>query len=152
MASSLYLFHSSRHPYQRTSSLWHPMILTTAAIAFYPIQFASTITIFALAARSSSKSWESWQEFEGQISTLASSWQPGEKFVMTGRESWIPTLTVFVFVVPSFRTLEADALSREQIDDVFDWVSKAFTLHVVYLFFVLAIFLPLSFFYGRMLR
>lgn len=30
--------------------------------------------------------------------------------------------------------------------------SKAFTLHVVYLFGVLVIFVPLSFFYGRMLR
>ena len=41
---------------------------------------------------------------------------------------------------------------RERLQASLDWVSKAFILQVVYLFFVLAIFIPLSFFYGKMLR
>ena len=40
---------------------------------------------------------------------------------------------------------------RERLQASLDWVSKAFILQVVYLFFVLAIFIPLSFFYGKML-
>lgn len=97
MASSLYLHHSSRNPFKRATPFWHPRILTGIAIAFYPIHVATTIAIFALAARSSVKSWNTWTVLESQITTSANTWQSGQKFVMTGREIWVPTLALHVY-------------------------------------------------------
>ena len=96
MATSLYLHHSSRYGYARDRQLFHPVLITIAALIFFPIHYGTTIPFFVAAGRKYTQGNTDFTAFTNAVAPFTQRWVSGTAFTLTGLEPFILPLMVYV--------------------------------------------------------
>lgn len=136
MATSLYLHHSSRYGYARDRQLFHPILITIAALIFFPMHYGTTIPLFIAAGRRYTQGNTDFTAFTNAVAPFTERWVSGTAFTLTGLEPFILPLMVYVYVLryccgPNFVLIMR--FHRQKMEAVFDAVVRSYTAHTVFL-------------------